>query len=55
MSIKHLAAISSADHVAPRSLQDGAVIVDELVSPAVMDTVAEELRPFTRGDPIWAG
>ncbi len=46
MSIKHLAAISSADHVAAALAEDGAVIVDELVSPAVMDTVAEELRPF---------
>ena len=46
MSIKHLAAISSADQVAAALAEDGAVIVDRLVTPAVMDTVAEELRPF---------
>jgi ectoine hydroxylase-related dioxygenase (phytanoyl-CoA dioxygenase family) len=46
MSIKHLAAISSADRVAAALAEDGAVIVDRLVTPAVMDTVAEELRPF---------
>src|SRR5450755_2310909 len=47
MSIKHLATNVSADDVAAALAQDGAVIVDQLVKPAVMDTVAEELRPFT--------
>jgi Phytanoyl-CoA dioxygenase (PhyH) len=46
MSIKHLTAIAAPDDVAAALAQDGAVIVDQLVTPAVMDTVAEELRPF---------
>jgi ectoine hydroxylase-related dioxygenase (phytanoyl-CoA dioxygenase family) len=46
MSIKHLAAIASPDEVAAALAQDGAVIVDQLATPAIMDTVAEELRPF---------
>src|SRR5580704_2820021 len=46
MSIKHLTAIAAPDDVAAALAQDGAVIVDRLVTPAVMDTVAEELRPF---------
>jgi len=47
MSIKHLAATASADEVAAALVQDGAAIVDQLVTPGVMDTVAQELRPFT--------
>jgi ectoine hydroxylase-related dioxygenase (phytanoyl-CoA dioxygenase family) len=46
MSIKHLTAIAAPDDVAAALAQDGAVIVDQLVTPVVMDTVAEELRPF---------
>ena len=46
MSIKHLAATASADEVTAALAQDGAAIVDRLVTPKVMDTVADELRPF---------
>jgi len=46
MSFKHLTAIAAPDDVAAALAQDGAVIVDQLVTPVVMDTVAEELRPF---------
>jgi hypothetical protein len=47
MIIKHLAATASADQVAAALAQDGAVIVDRLVTSEVMDNVADELRPFT--------
>jgi ectoine hydroxylase-related dioxygenase (phytanoyl-CoA dioxygenase family) len=47
MSIMHLAATASADKVVAALAQDGAVIVDQLVAPEVMDTIAKELRPFT--------
>ena len=47
MSIKHLAASVSAEEVAAALAQDGAVVVDRLVTPEVMDIVAQELRPFT--------
>jgi ectoine hydroxylase-related dioxygenase (phytanoyl-CoA dioxygenase family) len=46
MSIKHLAANASADEVAAALAQDGAVVVDNLVTPAAIDVVAEELRPW---------
>ncbi len=46
MSIKHLAATASADEVTAALAQDGAAIVDRLVTSKVMDTVADELRPF---------
>jgi ectoine hydroxylase-related dioxygenase (phytanoyl-CoA dioxygenase family) len=46
MSLKHFPATVSADEVAAALAQDGAAIVDQLVTPAVMDKVAEELRPF---------
>ena len=46
MSIKHLAATASADEVAAALAQDGAAIVDHLVTAEGMDKVAEELRPW---------
>ncbi len=46
MSIKHLAATASADEVTAALAQDGAAIVDRLVTPKVIDTVADELRPY---------
>ena len=46
MSIKHLAATASADEVAEALAQDGAAVVDRLVTPEAMDKVADELRPF---------
>jgi len=46
MSIKHLPATAAADDVAAALAQDGAAIVDNLVTSEVMDQVAEELRPW---------
>ncbi len=46
MSLKHFAATASADEVAAALAQDGAAIIDQLVTPEVMDRVAEELRPW---------
>jgi ectoine hydroxylase-related dioxygenase (phytanoyl-CoA dioxygenase family) len=46
MSIKHLAANASANDVAAALARDGAVVVDNLVTPATVDVVAEELRPW---------
>jgi hypothetical protein len=46
MSLKHFPATVSADEVAAALAQDGAAIIDQLVTPKVMDKVAEELRPF---------
>jgi ectoine hydroxylase-related dioxygenase (phytanoyl-CoA dioxygenase family) len=46
MGIKHLPATSSADEVAAALGQDGAVVVDRMVTPDVMDNVAKELRPW---------
>lgn len=46
MSVKHLPATSSADEVAAALAQDGAAIVDHVVTPDVIDNVAEELRPW---------
>ncbi len=46
MSLKHFAATASADDVVAALAQDGAAIIDQLVSPEAMDSVAEELRPW---------
>jgi ectoine hydroxylase-related dioxygenase (phytanoyl-CoA dioxygenase family) len=46
MSIKHLAANASANDVAAALARDGAVVVENLVTPATVDVVAEELRPW---------
>jgi ectoine hydroxylase-related dioxygenase (phytanoyl-CoA dioxygenase family) len=47
MSIQHLAATVSADEVAAVLARDGAVIIDQLADPEVMDSIAAQLRPFT--------
>src|SRR5712692_3794079 len=47
MSIKHLAASASGDDINAALGEDGAVVVDQVATPEVMDQVAEELRPFT--------
>jgi len=44
--ISHLPATASAEETSAALAADGAVIVDELVSPEVMDAVADELAPF---------
>jgi ectoine hydroxylase-related dioxygenase (phytanoyl-CoA dioxygenase family) len=46
MSLKHFAATASADEVAAALKQDGAAIIDQLVTAVVIDSVAEELRPW---------
>src|SRR2546423_340117 len=46
MSIKHLLATASPDEVAAALAQDGAVVVDQLITADEMDKVAEELRPW---------
>jgi len=42
----HLPATASADEVAAALAADGGVIIDELVSPAFMDTMRHELDPY---------
>jgi ectoine hydroxylase-related dioxygenase (phytanoyl-CoA dioxygenase family) len=46
MNLQHLPSTASADEVASVLAQDGAVIVDNLISAEAMDKVAAELRPF---------
>ncbi len=46
MSLKHFAATASAAEVAAALTQEGAAIVDQLVTAEVIDSVAEELRPW---------
>jgi ectoine hydroxylase-related dioxygenase (phytanoyl-CoA dioxygenase family) len=46
MNIKHLASTSSPDEVSAALAQDGAVVVDNLISAEAMGDVAEELRPW---------
>ena len=54
MSIKHLPITSSPDEICAALTDDGCVVVDHVVAPAVMDQVAAELRPFTDATPIGA-
>lgn len=46
MSLKHLAATASAEEAAAALAQDGAVIIDQLISAEAMDHLADELRPW---------
>ena len=46
MTVQHLPASASGDEVAAALSQDGAVVVDSLLSPAEMDEVAAEVRPW---------
>jgi len=46
MTLQHLPSTASADEVAATLAQDGAVVVDHLISIDAMDNVAAELRPF---------
>ncbi len=46
MSVCHLQATATADEVAAALAADGCVIVDELVSPTVMDALRAELEPY---------
>ena len=46
MSIQHLPATASGEEVAAALSEDGVVVVDNLISAAAMDSVADELRPW---------
>ena len=46
MSIQHLPATASGEEVAAALSEDGVVVVDNLISSAAMDSVADELRPW---------
>ncbi len=46
MSIKHLAASTSADEIAAALTEDGAAIVDALAPASVMDRAAKEMEPY---------
>jgi len=46
MSVKHFPASVSAEELSAALSQDGAAIVDQLISPDAMDEVARELRPW---------
>lgn len=52
MSIRHLPASTTADEVTAAIREDGAVIVDRLVAPDVMDRVGAELRPYLDATPL---
>jgi ectoine hydroxylase-related dioxygenase (phytanoyl-CoA dioxygenase family) len=44
--ISHLPSTATAEEAAAALAADGAVVVDELVAPEVMDAVADELAPY---------
>jgi len=46
MSVKHLPLTATPEQVSAALTGDGAVIVDELISSAEIDSVAAELRPY---------
>lgn len=54
MALEHLPASATPEAVATAVARDGAVIVDHLVAPGVMDRIEDELRPYieaTRAGP----
>ena len=52
MAIAHLPRTASADAVAEAVAADGAVIVDRLASPDLMDRIGQELRPWLARTPV---
>lgn len=52
MSIEHLPATATPTEVTAALHRDGAVIVDQLVAPSVMDDVQRELAPFFAATPF---
>ncbi len=46
MTLKHLTATVSPDEAAAILKEDGAVVIDQLISAEAMDHVANELKPF---------
>ena len=54
MSLKHFAATASADEVAAALAQDGAAIIDQLVTPEVMDKRRRGIAAVDRCDSLRA-
>lgn len=52
MGIEHLKASASGAEVAELVARDGAVIVDDVVAPSVMDAVRAELAPWLDATPL---
>ena len=52
MGIEHLPASTDAGAIAAIIARDGAVIVDDVVSPSVMDDVRSELAPWLDATPL---
>jgi ectoine hydroxylase-related dioxygenase (phytanoyl-CoA dioxygenase family) len=52
MQLRHLPNTASGDEIAAILAEDGAVIVDELVAPAMMDQLATEMRPYMDKTPF---
>jgi ectoine hydroxylase-related dioxygenase (phytanoyl-CoA dioxygenase family) len=52
MKLRHLPNTASGDEIAAIMAEDGAVIVDKLVAPAVMDVLAAEMRPYMEKTPV---
>jgi len=52
MKLEHLPNTATGDQVAEILSRDGALVVDSLVSPEYMDSVAEELRPWMERTPV---
>lgn len=50
-TIEHLTARATGDEVAQALSRDGAVVIDELVAPSVMDAVRTELAPYLDATP----
>jgi ectoine hydroxylase-related dioxygenase (phytanoyl-CoA dioxygenase family) len=46
MNVRHLPNTATGEQIAAILAEDGAVIVDQVVAPEVMDAVAAEMRPY---------
>ena len=52
MTIRHVPANTTVEAVQTILAEDGVVVVDNLVAPAVMDQVRKELAPFIEKTPV---
>lgn len=52
MNLKHLPNTAAGDEIAAILVEDGAVIVDQLATPAMMDALEAEMRPYTDKTPF---
>jgi ectoine hydroxylase-related dioxygenase (phytanoyl-CoA dioxygenase family) len=52
MTIRHVPANTNVDAIQTILAEDGVVVVDNLVAPAVMDQVRKELAPFIEKTPV---